>query len=467
LQAGDDVQTSDAAAVRGGAGNPRMLVWIETAVAAWQRPVLGLAAVVYAAFACLHYFATPPHIAAVMAPLAGLTSALAIALYVGLAYLPSVLKVRAFFAVGLMIAVNSCAHLLLELRPELSTNVAVAILAGAMFLIRIEEFLAVAAACVAAFAAAVAAAPAEPGWFHFGVHLAECFVVAAVLFTIKRGICRAAATARDAERDMREEAERAAAEAGRQALIAQANAVRAERLHAAKSEFLANMSHELRTPLNAIIGFSDLQRSLGPASPKAHEYADYIHKSGVYLLDLINHVLDLSNGAQGLVETRFSLAEMLAALVNKHRDDAENRSIRLELADAPANIEITGDPKRISVILDHLVSNGLKFTPALGKVRLSTAVTACGGLEITVEDDGIGIAEAELERVFEPFYQADSDYAKRYQGMGLGLALARQYARAHGGDVTLTSVPGQGVCVRLSLPAVRVAQKTHALAMAG
>lgn len=429
-----------------------MIAWMESAVAPWHAVALLTAAAVYTAFGILHDAVTPPDVGAIMTPLALATAATAAILGLLLDQLGSALRARVLFAIALMILANSAAHLLLELQPHHATNLAVAILACAIFLIRIEEFVCAAAACAAAFAIAFLIAPPGQAWLHFGVHLAECLIVATILFFMKRGICLAASNARRSETALR--------------VTAEENALRAERSNAAKSMFLANMSHELRTPLNAIIGFSDILRISAPPPAKVQDYADHVHKSGLYLLDLINQVLDLTQGETGLNETTFDFSGLWDTIILECRENAQARSIRLEAGAGLPGLQVTVDPRRIKAAIVQLACNGIKFTPPLGKVALSARITAAGDLQIVVEDDGIGIDRADLERVFDPFYQAESDYAKRYQGMGLGLALVRQYARSHGGDARLSSELGHGTTAVLTLPSQRVRMRENIVRLA-
>jgi signal transduction histidine kinase len=419
-----------------------MIAWIEAAVAPWYATALAVTAALYLAFAVLHQFATPPDVAAIMVPLALATAAAATAFGLLLDRIGPAWRARTFFAIAILIWLNSAAHLMLDRQALHVTNLAVAVLACAIFLIRIEEFATVAVASVATFAAAAFTATPGQAWLHFGVHLLECLVAATVLFVMKRGICLAASKSQRAENRLR--------------IAAEANALRAERSNAAKSTFLANMSHELRTPLNAVIGFSDLLRNGAATGPKAKEYAGHVHESGVYLLELINQVLDLTQHEAALNESSFGFAAFWDSVVNESRESAEARSIRFEASTGLDGIQIIGDFKRLKSAALQLAANGIKFTPPLGKVALSARLTHSGELEIVVDDEGIGISQQDLERVFEPFYQADSDYAKRYQGMGLGLALVRQYARAHGGEADLSSHLGKGTSARLRLPAARV-----------
>lgn len=419
-----------------------MVAWIEAAMAPWHATILAITALMYACFAILHAIATPPSVSVVMIPIALASATFATAVGLALDWLKPRTRARVLFAVAITISVNSAAHLLLDQQAHHATNLAVAILACAIFLIRIEEFVTVVAACVATFVVAAAFVAHGPAWIHFGVHMFECFAVAAVLFGMKRRICLSASRAQAAEKQLR--------------LAAEHNAMRAERSNVAKSTFLSNMSHELRTPLNAIIGFSDILRMRTLPAPKVKDYADHVHKSGAYLLDMINQVLDLTQDDSPLAETRFDFAGFWDTTLLQVRELADAQSIRLEIAPALYGLRVTGDPRRIKAAIVQLSSNAIKFTPPLGRVSLSARMTASGDLEIVIEDQGIGIVEHDLERVFEPFYQADSDYAKRYQGMGLGLALVRQYARAHGGDVWLTSAVGKGTTARFSLPASRI-----------
>lgn len=234
----------------------------------------------------------------------------------------------------------------------------------------------------------------------------------------------------------------------------------AERANAAKSTFLAAMSHELRTPLNAIIGFSDIMRneSFGPhAVPRYKDYAGDINNAGTHLLGLINDVLDLSKAEAGrldLDETDLSLSDLMDSATRFVSGRAEDGGVALDVT-APENIVVRGDAQRLRQILLNLVSNAIKFTPHNGRVEVVAGLTGDGALQVAIADTGSGIAPDDLELVFQPFEQA-GDRTIRREGTGLGLPISRRLAEAHGGHLTLSSVPGQGTTATLFLPSDRV-----------
>jgi signal transduction histidine kinase/HAMP domain-containing protein len=223
-----------------------------------------------------------------------------------------------------------------------------------------------------------------------------------------------------------------------------------------KSEFLANMSHELRTPLNAIIGFSEVlaQKMFGEVNEKQLDYLNDINSSGQHLLSLINDILDLAKIEAGRMEldlARFDLAQAIDNTLTLIRERATRNGIELSLESDPAIGECVADARKFKQIMLNLLSNAVKFTPEGGRISVK-ARRANGGLEISVSDTGIGIAEADRKLVFEEFRQASGDYLKKSEGTGLGLALTRSFVELHGGRISLQSEVGKGSTFTFTLP---------------
>ncbi|HEY1709383.1 MAG TPA: ATP-binding protein [Rhizomicrobium sp.] len=230
-----------------------------------------------------------------------------------------------------------------------------------------------------------------------------------------------------------------------------------------KSTFLAAMSHELRTPLNAVIGFSDvlLAELYGPLGAERYkEYAQDIRDSGTHLLSLINDVLDLSrlDAQQGtLDEDEFALLDVVAETERMVSPQAEKAGVLLSHDVSPALPLVRADRRRIRQILLNLMSNATKFTHPGGSVHVSARVTS-DGMTISVADTGIGIAKEDIPKALERFGQVDSRLARKYQGTGLGLPLAKQLTELHGGNFELKSAEGVGTTVTFTLPPERIVQ---------
>jgi PAS domain S-box-containing protein len=238
----------------------------------------------------------------------------------------------------------------------------------------------------------------------------------------------------------------------------------AELASRSKTEFLANMSHELRTPLNAIIGFSDILMGqiFGPLGDARYsDYARDIRDSGLHLLNLINDVLDVSKvefGKVELIEETVDVVAIVEACARLMRDRADTAGIRLVQELPPGLPQIQGDSRRLKQVLLNLLSNAVKFTPSGGRVTIRARYRGDDGFRLIVEDTGIGIAETDLEKAMRPFGQIDSRLARKYQGTGLGLPLARSMAELHSGKLELESAPGQGTTATIWLPPGRVLQ---------
>ena len=237
----------------------------------------------------------------------------------------------------------------------------------------------------------------------------------------------------------------------------------AEAANQAKSRFLATMSHELRTPLNLVIGFSDalLHESTNPSRAQIEDYAQQINEAGHHLLGLINSILDVARIESGRFDFAADAVDVLRLVQSAARlSDASAQAAEIvlltEVPDAlPA---IRADERRLRQALGHLLSNALKFTEPGGTVIVGAAQEPGGGLLLFVRDSGIGIAEQDLDRVFEPFTQLDATLARRFQGAGLGLYVSRALVVGHGGELTLRSTPGEGTVAEIRLPADRVIQ---------
>ena len=222
----------------------------------------------------------------------------------------------------------------------------------------------------------------------------------------------------------------------------------AEAANKAKNEFLAVMSHELRTPLNAIGGYAQLIELgiRGPITEAQRADIERIKRSQTYLLSLINDVLNFAKIEAGHLQvnlTDVSLGEMVNGMRDFVEPQLTERKLRFTTDVCDDGVTVSADPEKVQQILINLLSNALKFTPAGGAIALSCRTTD-GLVSVSVHDTGSGIAPDKLDTIFEPFVQVDRRYKREQEGIGLGLAISRELARAMGGDLTVRSVEEQG-----------------------
>ncbi len=225
---------------------------------------------------------------------------------------------------------------------------------------------------------------------------------------------------------------------------------RAETASAAKSDFLANMTHELRTPLNAIIGFAGILKTSQRLVPEDAHHVGLIHEASGTLLELVNSVLDFSKLEAGGVELEskpFDPAAPARAIVSLLAEQAALKGLSLSVETVGEIAPLLGDPARIRQVLLNFLSNALKFTQTGGvvvTVRQSPAGPNQDLLRVEVADSGIGVAQQNIEQLFDRFTQADASVSREYGGTGLGLAISKRTLDLMGGTIGADSRPGQG-----------------------
>ena len=227
-----------------------------------------------------------------------------------------------------------------------------------------------------------------------------------------------------------------------------------------KVEFLAKISHELRTPLNAIIGFSELMMRDNPRLT-AEQYRSYIsdiHASGRHLLDIINDILDFAKAESGqleLLESNVNVRQVAQGIERLLGPRARDSGIDLRIQ-MPSDLPLLWcDERKLKQMLLNLVNNAVKFTPAGGFVQIAAGVQS-DGFVLAVRDSGIGIADDDIDRVLEPFVQAETTLSRQQEGTGLGLALVKSMIEIHGGRFRLDSTLGNGTSAELVFPAERI-----------
>jgi len=235
----------------------------------------------------------------------------------------------------------------------------------------------------------------------------------------------------------------------------------AELANRAKTAFLANMSHELRTPLNGILGFAEViqQQMLGALeNPGYLHYVAEIKRSGELLLANVNDLLEMATIEAGTLDLNESIVDFRDVAVSCLRMVAK-RVERAKLSvDADIETELPpllADPQALKQALLHLLSNAIKFTPEGGRIGLSARVDSRGALVAEVFDSGIGILTDRLETVFQPFVQGETSLSRRYEGIGLGLSIAKSLVEKHGGRLEIRSQEGVGTTVLIHLPKER------------
>ncbi len=230
----------------------------------------------------------------------------------------------------------------------------------------------------------------------------------------------------------------------------------AEEANKAKADFLATMSHELRTPLNAISGYAELLSMgiRGPINDAQKGDLDRINRSQAHLLAIINDILKFAKLESGQLEIRieeFPVNAALHAAEELVRPQVEAKNITYMFASGDESVTVRSDRDRFQQIVLNLLANAAKFTPKGGAISVSWEEH--GNQILTrVTDTGLGIAEDQLERIFDPFVQVDASTTRKSEGVGLGLAISRDLARQMGGDVMVTSRLGRGSTFTLALP---------------
>ncbi len=240
-------------------------------------------------------------------------------------------------------------------------------------------------------------------------------------------------------------------------LIAADDVTAERRLEAMRSDFAANVSHELRTPITNIKGYVETLLEIGLDQPqRVRHFLGVVQDNAKRLAQLVEDILALSSLEQRQARRRLTfepvvLADLVARVVEDLGGAAEARDIRIE-SEVPAGAEVVGARSLLSQALANLLQNAVQYSPPHTRVRIEVTLEGDDGVTIGVRDEGPGIAEKHLPRLFERFYRVDKGRARDAGGTGLGLAIVKHIAIVHGGRVSVESVQGRGSTFRIHLP---------------
>jgi signal transduction histidine kinase len=217
------------------------------------------------------------------------------------------------------------------------------------------------------------------------------------------------------------------------------------------------MSHELRTPLNSIIGFSDIlkQRTIGELNEKQEKYLDNISGSGQHLLGLVNEILDITILDAGKLELSIRKIPVNITIdenIERIRQKTQEKKVTISKDIDPQLQFIEVDIEKFSHILQQLLDNAIKFSKAEGGVIKITALKTGNMAQFSISDNGIGIKEENMEKLFLVFQQLDSGLSRKYCGTGLGLSISKKLVELHGGNIWAESKYGEGTTFTFKIP---------------
>ena len=226
---------------------------------------------------------------------------------------------------------------------------------------------------------------------------------------------------------------------------------------AAKAAFLASVSHELRTPLNAVLGFAEMisKEQFGSIDPRYADCARSIERGARRLHDILSDILDmarLEGGRIEIVRANVSLGEVVDEVLAVLRERHEGEQARVDVRVDPVLPALWTDRGRLRQILINLISNALSFTPSNGLVSVYGHFAPSGDIEIVVADSGNGMTPVEMKRAVTRFGHAEHEMARKHQGIGLGLPLAKALTEVLGGRLRIDSSKGEGTVVTLDFP---------------
>ncbi len=224
-----------------------------------------------------------------------------------------------------------------------------------------------------------------------------------------------------------------------------------------KTNLLSNVSHELRTPLVSIMGYTDMiyREKVGPLNKAQKDYLEISLKNVDKLVKLIENLLDFSRlhgGTEMLVFGLVDLVELAKSSVQIVKPVADRRHVSIELKAPQEGLTVEGDKEKLSQVFDNLLSNAVKFNNSGGSVVVDLRMDSSDNVAVSVTDTGIGIPTEALDKIFTRFYQYDSSSTRKYGGTGIGLSIAQDIVRMHGGRISVTSEEGKGSTFTFTLP---------------